>query len=109
MIATIWQYRVLTAHISAFERVYGPEGAWAALFSQTPGYMGTELLKTGTEGNVYLSVDWWASEFVYKKAMQQIEMERARLEDLYDDMTSEELLLGIHHCIGACVPKSLAA
>jgi heme-degrading monooxygenase HmoA len=109
MIATIWQYRVLTAHILAFERIYGPEGAWAALFSQTPGYVGAELLKTDSDADVYLSVNWWVSEFAYKKAMHQIEVERVRLEDLYDEMTSEERLLGIHHCIGACVPKSLAA
>jgi heme-degrading monooxygenase HmoA len=48
----------------AFERVYGPDGEWAAFFRGGEGYLGTELL--ASDGGRYLLIDRWASRAAYE-------------------------------------------
>ena len=41
----LWEFHVKLESISAFERTYGPTGAWAQLFRQSPDYLGTDLIR----------------------------------------------------------------
>jgi heme-degrading monooxygenase HmoA len=49
-----------------FERVYGPEGEWAAFFRGGAGYVGTELLRDVEAPGRYLVVDRWDSREAYQ-------------------------------------------
>jgi heme-degrading monooxygenase HmoA len=55
----VWEFVVRPRDRAAFERIYGPRGSWAALFSLGKGYLGTELYRSGK--NRYLTVDRWRS------------------------------------------------
>jgi quinol monooxygenase YgiN len=57
----IWQFRVASDKADEFREVYGPEGAWAALFGRETGFLGTELLQSATHPNVFLTIDSWDS------------------------------------------------
>jgi heme-degrading monooxygenase HmoA len=49
-----------------FERVYGPDGAWAEFFRGGDGYVGTELLRDVETLGRYLVVDRWDTREAYQ-------------------------------------------
>ncbi|HEX6151596.1 antibiotic biosynthesis monooxygenase family protein [Nocardioides sp.] len=53
----VWEYDVRPSARAAFEQAYGPEGAWAQLFSTSEGFRGTELFVSSTRPDRYLTVD----------------------------------------------------
>jgi quinol monooxygenase YgiN len=57
----IWQFRVATEKADEFRAVYGPDGAWAALFRREAGFLGTELLRSETHPNIFVTIDHWDS------------------------------------------------
>ena len=63
MISLLFTYDV--ADGEEFERVYGPEGEWAAFFRSGRGYVGTELLRDVEVPGRYLVVDRWESRWAY--------------------------------------------
>jgi hypothetical protein len=68
----------------AFERVYGPDGAWAGFFRRADGYLGTELLAAGGR---YLLIDRWTSSQAYSEFLDshrdEYERRAAEAEGLY--------------------------
>jgi heme-degrading monooxygenase HmoA len=44
-----------------FREVYGPEGDWAQLFGREIGFLGTELLQSTTEPDIFVTMDTWDS------------------------------------------------
>ena len=65
MIALVFSYDVGDA--LDFERVYGPEGEWAAFFSAGKGFIGTELLRDVEHPDRYLVIDRWESRDAYNE------------------------------------------
>ena len=63
MIALVFSYDV--ADTAEFERVYGPDGDWAAFFRPGRGYVGTELLRDLEQPGRYLVIDRWESADAY--------------------------------------------
>ena len=63
MIALVFSYEVSDA--AEFERVYGPDGDWAAFFRDARGYIGTELLRDVEQPGRYLVIDRWESAAAY--------------------------------------------
>ena len=63
MIALVFSYDIQDA--AEFERIYGPEGEWAAFFRGGSGYVGTELLRDVELPDRYLVVDRWESREAY--------------------------------------------
>jgi heme-degrading monooxygenase HmoA len=63
LIALLFSYDVRDR--AEFERVYGPEGEWAAFFRSARGYVGTELLRDVEQPGRYLVVDRWESTEAY--------------------------------------------
>ena len=60
MFIRVWRYVAASGREADFERVYGPEGDWAQLFSVGDGYRRTELLRGAAAGE-YLVIDRWVS------------------------------------------------
>lgn len=63
MIALVFSYEAREP--AEFERVYGPDGEWAAFFRGGAGYVGTELLRDVEIAGRYLVVDRWESAEAY--------------------------------------------
>jgi heme-degrading monooxygenase HmoA len=54
-----YRYRAAPPTEATFVETYGPDGPWARLFAQTPGYRGTELMRSEEEPSTYLVLDRW--------------------------------------------------
>jgi len=61
MFIAIWKYVVNPQFLKAFEKLYGPTGAWVQLFKTGDGYLGTELMWVTGQTNVYMTIDKWES------------------------------------------------
>jgi heme-degrading monooxygenase HmoA len=88
----IWEYQVRPGETARFERLYGPQGEWVALFRAWPGYLATDLLR-GDNGH-YLTADRWDSREAYEAFQQQAATDYARIDALGDALTLSERRIG---------------
>lgn len=88
-----WEYRVRDGREAEFEALYGPEGAWVALFRGHAGYLGTELLRD-TDGGRYLTLDRWASQEAYAAFLAAAGPRYAAIDARGDALTLEERRIG---------------
>jgi heme-degrading monooxygenase HmoA len=86
-----WLYRPRPERRAEFERVYGPDGAWAALFRRGEGYLGTELFG---DGESYLVLDRWGSRDAHDRFGRAFEAEYAALSAESERLYIEETRLG---------------
>ena len=77
-----------------FERVYGPDGDWAAFFRGARGYVGTELLRDIELPGRYLVVDRWESREAYNAFVQANRDEYMRRVDETAFLYVQELRTG---------------
>jgi heme-degrading monooxygenase HmoA len=89
----IWEFTV-GPDAPAFERMYGPHGAWVAFFRRAPEYLGTALLRDEADASRYLTIDRWASRAAYL-AFRQANAERYEaLDAAGESLTDGERFLG---------------
>jgi heme-degrading monooxygenase HmoA len=86
-------YDVKPESAAVFERVYGPGGDWARLFSSARGYLGTELFRSATTAGRYLTVDDWESLAAYDIFRARAAAAYADLDGRCDDLTESERLV----------------
>ena len=96
----LWEYRVAAEATSAFERLYGPNGDWAALFRTAAGFLGTELLHDDIEPARYLTVDRWVSHSAYEQFRQAHAARYRHLDEEGDRLTERERRLGAFTLLG---------
>jgi heme-degrading monooxygenase HmoA len=77
-----------------FERVYGPDGEWAAFFRGGRGYVGTELLRDVEAPGRYLVIDRWESREAYNQFVEQHRDDYMRRVDETAFHYAQELRLG---------------
>jgi heme-degrading monooxygenase HmoA len=92
--AYIWEFIVAEENQAAFEQAYGPQGQWVALFRQSPGYLGTDLLKDKTLPARYVTVDRWASAEAYQAFRAQHGAAYAAIDAECEYLTEGEHSLG---------------
>jgi heme-degrading monooxygenase HmoA len=92
LIALLFTYDVTDG--GEFERVYGPEGEWAAFFRGGRGYVGTELLRDVEMPGRYLVVDRWESREAYNEFVAANRDEYMRRVDETAFHYEHELRLG---------------
>ena len=56
-----WEFRPAPQHLDEFLSVYGPAGAWVALFRRASGYLDTELGRVAGRPGWYRTTDRWRS------------------------------------------------
>lgn len=91
----VWEFEVRTDVVPEFERLYGPNGGWVALFREAPAYLGTELLRD-TRSHIprYLTIDRWQSREAYD-TFRQARADRYRELDAEGErFTTAERFLG---------------
>lgn len=93
-ITVIWEFQVKPESISAFEKIYGPEGAWAQLFRQSADYLGTELLHGLSRPGRYLTLDHWTSREALQRFKQDHHAAYTALDKQCESLTEHEALLG---------------
>ena len=92
MLALLFQYDVRDD--AEFERVYGPDGEWAAFFRGARGYVGTELLHDVEQPGRFLVVDRWESRDAYNAFVAEHREEYMRRVDETVFLYDQELRIG---------------
>ena len=95
MIAIVWEFIVKEEAVSAFQRAYGPDGEWAALFRQHPGYEGTTLLQDTTVRERFLTIDRWQNESLFAQMHHTSRQEYSRLDAMFGELTVSERRVGL--------------
>ena len=92
----LWEFDVRPDKAALFERIYGRDGDWAALFRRAAGYVDTLLLKDRTVANRYLTVDRWQSEDAYERFRSEFGAEYRLLDARCEELTLAERSLGTY-------------
>jgi heme-degrading monooxygenase HmoA len=58
----VWEYEVPGDQAAAFTEAYAADGAWAELFAQAAGFLGTELYRDAARADRFLTIDRWRNE-----------------------------------------------
>ena len=95
MIAIVWEFIVKDDAVAAFQRAYGPEGEWAALFRLHPGYEGTTLLQDNTVRERFLTIDRWENESLFDQMHHTSQQEYSRLDAMFGELTVSERKVGV--------------
>lgn len=91
----LWEFAVAPARQAAFESRYGPEGDWAQLFRRAPGYLGSELLRDGTDTLRYVTVDRWEDAEAWRAFRRRFADEYERLDRESEALTTHEAPLAV--------------
>jgi len=86
----IWRFRVQPGKTSEFRAAYCAGGTWASLFQQSPGYVGTELLESVEDPDVYVTVDRWESGDAWAAFLRLRSAEYEALDRECESMTASE-------------------
>ena len=95
MYVIIWQYRIKSGCENEFENVYGPQGDWVKFFRNGVGYVGTDLLRDGTQKDRYLTLDYWRNGSDYELFREQNRAEYEEIDRRCERLTTEEIQIGL--------------
>lgn len=90
----LWEFMVEPARQAEFERQYGPGGSWVGLFRQSPGYIGSELLKDRASPLRYVTIDHWASIEAWREFRTRFAESYEVLDRQCEELTVHEAALG---------------
>ena len=90
----VWEFRIRTVKRRVFERAYGPDGEWAALFRTGKGFLGTELIHDDEDPNRYLTLDFWKSRKHYERFKRQNREMYELIDRRCEAFTSKESEIG---------------
>src|SRR5262245_34633956 len=94
MHVVIWEFTVDEAARTDFERHYGPQGSWAALFGRAEGFLGTQLLRAASTPDRYLTIDRWLSPEAYASFRDEFAAEYVALDRQCELLTRAERPIG---------------
>jgi quinol monooxygenase YgiN len=97
----LWEFQVKPDSISAFEKVYGPNGAWAQLFRQSPDYLGAELIRDLDHPGRYATLDRWTSREALHEFKQAHRSAYQQLDQQCESLTEREDFLGDFNDVAA--------
>jgi len=90
----LWEFHTSAEHRAQFERDYGEEGTWVALFRRAPGFLGTTLLRDRADELRFVTIDRWRSAADYESFREQFAQDYAALDQACESLTVSETLLG---------------
>ena len=90
----LWEFQTSAERRADFERHYGAEGTWVALFRRADGYLGTTLLRDCTDPLRFLTIDRWRNSADYDSFRERLRDDYAALDALCEGLTVSETLLG---------------
>ena len=90
----IWEFETNPNSRAQFEEIYGPDGAWARLFRQSPDYRGTKLIRDFARPGRYLTIDHWSSREAFCAFKHEHATEYATLDKQCESLTERETMVG---------------
>lgn len=90
----VWEFRVRPGREEEFERRYGRDGDWAALFRRGEGYVGTTLLRDLATPGRYVVTDTWRDPAAYRAFKEGYAEAYAALDLECTALTEAERCLG---------------
>lgn len=94
MYVYLWEYRVAPGQVDTFLGHYGPQGSWARLFRDAPGYLGTDLLRDRDDASRFITVDRWASASDHAAFLEARCEAYTALDVECESLTQSEVLIG---------------
>ena len=91
----IWEFTVREEYIQQFISAYGSNGDWASLFRRAEGYLGTELLRSSHQVNVFLTVDRWESAACFDIFRKRFGAEYKKLDTQLEGYSLSETKVGV--------------
>ncbi|MGA8617718.1 MAG: antibiotic biosynthesis monooxygenase family protein [Candidatus Sulfotelmatobacter sp.] len=91
----IWQFTVREEHTQEFVSSYNSNGDWATLFRRAEGYLGTQLLRSSQEPNIFLTIDRWESVSCFEIFQERFGAEYKKLDAQFEGYTSSEKKMGV--------------
>jgi heme-degrading monooxygenase HmoA len=91
----IWEFAVRGTHIQEFTSAYGSNGDWANLFRRAEGYLGTQLLRSSREPDIFLTLDRWESATCFEIFQERFGAEYKKLDAQLEGYTSSEKKVGV--------------
>jgi heme-degrading monooxygenase HmoA len=97
MYVIVWEFLVEPEKIDAFVAAYKSTGAWATLFAETDGYLGTELLSSTASDNEakFITIDRWVTAEDFTRFQQRFGAEYRTLDTALEKLTTSERKLGV--------------
>jgi len=96
----VWEFLVPPEHAERFAQIYGSDGAWAQLFRTSPEYVGTELIRDGTDAQRYITLDYWTAEGAFERFREEHRSAYATLDANCEQLTIKETRLGGFRRVG---------
>jgi heme-degrading monooxygenase HmoA len=96
MYVIIWKFEVHPGKVDAFVAAYKGDGAWAQLFAEAEGFIGTELLRSVDIDNraEFVTIDRWQSSEDFARFRAQFDTLYRTLDTQWEGMTLNERKLG---------------
>jgi heme-degrading monooxygenase HmoA len=90
----LWQFEVAAEKAADFVAAYSGSGAWAQLFRQASGYLGTELLCCAEESMRYITIDRWNSAEDFTRFQRDFADQYKSLDAVMESLTRSERKIG---------------
>jgi heme-degrading monooxygenase HmoA len=71
MYIIVWEFVVRPEKATAFVAAYQSDGAWAKLFAQADGYIGTELLHSTDQAATFVTIDRWKTADAFARFQER--------------------------------------
>ena len=94
MFVRLWRFRAPADRVAAFRSAYAADGAWARLFGKAAGFLGTELLRSATDPEIFVTVDRWETRGAWTAFLERHGEAYRALDRELEGLTSEERDLG---------------
>jgi hypothetical protein len=101
----VWCYDVKHDAVDAFERDYGPDGAWARLFGRDHAYLGTDLCRLEDRADAYMTFDHWRDATARATFLAANRADYDALDARCHAYTSDEALVGEFDVDAMRVPR----
>jgi quinol monooxygenase YgiN len=90
----MWEFQVRERSEKRFEKVCGPEGAWARFFAQDEAYIRTELIQDLKRRRIYFTLDFWTSQEAYDEFRRRRHVKYKALDQKFEELTESEREIG---------------
>ena len=90
----IWQFEPCPGRQLEFAAAYSSDGAWAQLFQQAEGFIGTALLAPAEHGGPWLTIDRWESKLAFERFQGSLGEAYRTLDVALSELTAAEHFVG---------------
>ena len=96
----VWKFRPPAGGEDAFVEAYASDGAWAQLFGQAAGFLGTTLLRPVESDSWWLTIDRWESAQDFERFDREYGDTYRALDEELEGIAGEEEFVDTFEDIG---------